>query len=199
MTENDVSSRKDELIRMARRAFDRGLQTGTGGNLSVRLASRDAFIIKPSGIGFAECNPDNLLVVDPDGRILSGSGKPSKDMPFHLGIYRARPDIGAIVHVHSPWATAWASRNIAIPCLTIHARAKLGHIPMVPVGHDGGNQPAEAVVEVFQDTRVRACLLEKHGSVAVGGGLLKAQHVAELVEETAQIAAVGRMIGSTHE
>jgi ribulose-5-phosphate 4-epimerase/fuculose-1-phosphate aldolase len=66
---------------------------------------------------------------------------------------------------------------------------------VVPVGSDGGNQRPEAVVEVFKDARVRACLLEKHGSVAVGDSLLKAQHVAELVEETAQIAAVGLMIG----
>ncbi len=170
------------------------MQTGTGGNLSVRLATRQAFLIKPSSIGFAECNPHNLLVVDPDGAILAGSGKPSKDMPFHLGIYRARPDINAIMHVHSPWATGWAACNQQIPCLTVHARAKLGRIPMVAARPDSGNQAPEAIVAVFKDCRVQACLLENHGSVAVGASLLKAQQLAELIEETAQIAAIAAII-----
>ena len=194
LNENELMTQKYELIRIARRAFERGLQTGTGGNLSVRLATQAAFLIKPSGVGFAECNPNNLLVVNPEGAILSGTGKPSKDMSFHLGIYRARPDINAIMHVHSPWATGWASGNKQIPCLTIHARAKLGQIPMVPLGPDNGNQLPEAIVAVFKDARVRACLLEQHGAVAVGGSLLKAQQLAELIEETAQIAAVAAMI-----
>lgn len=195
MNENELLTQKYELIRIAHQAFFSGLQTGTGGNLSVRLATQQAFIIKPSGIGFAECNPDNLLVVDPDGHILIGTGKPSKDMPFHLGIYRMRPDINAIMHVHSPWATGWAACNKQIPCLTVHARAKLGQIPMVAVESDSGNQRPEAIVAVFKDSRIRACMLEKHGSVAVGDSLLKARQFAELIEETAQIAAVAAMVG----
>ena len=87
---------------VAKRAFEAHLQTGNGGNISIRLNQGDRVVIKPSDIGFVECNEDNLLVVDLEQNIVAPKGKPSKDMPFHLGIYKVRPDVNGIVHVHSP-------------------------------------------------------------------------------------------------
>ena len=99
----DLHEKMDALIASARRCFDLGLQTNAGGNLSIRLDARDAIVIKPSGVGFAECTRDNLQVVDLDGAILSqGDLKPSKDLDFHRDLYRIREDINAIVHCHSP-------------------------------------------------------------------------------------------------
>ena len=197
MEQQDVLDRKRELIVIARRAFARGLQTGTGGNISIRLGCGDAVVIKPSGVGFAECSEDNLQIVDLDGKVIDGDGslKPSKDMPFHVGIYKVRPDVHGIVHVHSPWATSWGSVGKEIPTPTVHSRAKLKRIPLIPVGPDGGNQTPESIVEAYRDPTLRAAILQDHGSVAVGKTLLSAQQVAELIEETAQIAAVTRMIG----
>ena len=95
----DILARKDELIATAKRCFDLRLQTNAGGNLSVRLARRDAIVIKPSGVGFNECTRENLQVVRLDGTILPSEVdlKPSKDLEFHLEIYRRRDDINAIV------------------------------------------------------------------------------------------------------
>ncbi len=192
---NEILAKKRELMAVAKRCFERGLQTGTGGNLSIRCANRDHVVIKPSGVGFFECDENNLLVVALDGTIIEGTAKPSKDMPFHLGIYSARDDVEGIVHVHSPWATAWAVANRDIPCVTVHSRAKLGRIPVIPCGPDRGNQEPEDIVAAYRDPKIRAVILEDHGSVGVGKSILAAQHVVELIEETAQIAAMAKTLG----
>ncbi len=190
MTDQDILEKKKELCAIARRCFERGLQTGSGGNLSVRLESGDAVVIKPSGVGYAECTPDNLMVADLDGNILMGDLKPSKDMPFHLAIYKQRSDVKAIVHVHSPWATAWASADKPMPLIALHAQMKLGSIPVIPTAPDGGTQTDSEVGEVFKNPGCVAALMARHGSIGVGKTLMAAQYVVELIEETAQIATV---------
>ena len=194
MEDKDRKEKMLELIRTAKRAFDAHLQTGTGGNISIRLKQGDSVAIKPSGVGFCECSLDNLLVVDLNGTILSGSTRPSKDMPFHLGIYRVRPEVQGIVHVHSPWATAWAALGEEIPTLTAQAKAKLGRIPIVPSGPDGSKESADCVIEAFRNPAVAAAILASHGAVGVGETLLGAEQIIELVEETAHIAAVVRLM-----
>lgn len=191
--EKAVRETMEELVKVARRAFEAHLQSGTGGNISARVGSSDAVVIKPSGVGFMGCSPENLLVVDLDGKILKGSTKPSKDMPFHLGIYRVRPEVNGIVHVHSPWATAWAVLGEEIPLCTDQARTKFGSIPLVPSGPDGGKETPESVIEVFRNPRVLVATLQNHGAVAVGKSLLAAEELAELIEETAQIAMLVRL------
>lgn len=185
-----------ELMAVARRAFAVGLQTGTGGNISIRVGDRNEVVIKPSGVGLAECNEDNLLVVDLEGNILRGHSKPSKDMDFHLGIYRVRDDVGGIVHCHSAWATAWAASGKPMPLPTVHARDKLKRIPVIPTGPGGSAQRVDAVVAEFRDPALRAALLADHGAVGVGKTLQAALHVAELIEETAQVAAMARLIAA---
>ena len=81
-SEDKVEAKIKELMGMAKRCFELGLQTGSGGNISVRVDERRV-VIKPSEVGFVECSPENLLLVDLDGNILKGTGKPSKDMDFH--------------------------------------------------------------------------------------------------------------------
>lgn len=180
---------KEEVCRIARRAFDVGLQRYSGGNLSA-LTGDGLCVIKPSGVGYAECAPDILTVVDLDGNVVEGDGKPSKDMPFHLAIYRVRPDVRGIQHTHSPWATSFAVAEQPIPLLTLHAQAKLGSLPMIPLAPDGGTQGPDEVAPVFEDPSVNSALMVRHGPISVGTSLLHAQHLAELIEETAQIASI---------
>lgn len=188
----DLQTRMDDLIAVARRCFDRGLQTNAGGNLSVRLDARDAIVIKPSGIGFAECSRDNLQVVDLDGTITTSCDglKPSKDLDFHLDLYRIRDDINAIVHCHSPWATGYASAGLEIPCLTVQTIEKIGRMPLIPLSAHGGPQTDVEISPVFRDPQVRAAALANHGIIGVGPTLMAAQYLAEIIEETAHIAYV---------
>jgi L-ribulose-5-phosphate 4-epimerase len=191
--EKAIRSTMLELMEVAKRAFNVHLQTGTGGNISARVAGSNAVVIKPSGVGFSGCNPENLLVVDLEGKILKGSTKPSKDMPFHLGIYRVRPELNGIVHVHSPWATAWAVLGEEIPTLTVQSQSKFGRILLVPSGPDGSKEASEAVVNAFRDPAVLVATLQNHGAVGVGKTLLAAEELVELIEETAQIAMLTRL------
>jgi len=130
---SDIDDKKDALIATAKRCFDLRLQSNAGGNLSVRLDSRDAIVIKPSGVGFNECTRDNLQVVHLDGTIEPSEYKPSKDLDFHLDLYRIREDINAVVHCHSPWATGYASAGLEIPCLTVQTIEKIGRMPLIPL------------------------------------------------------------------
>ena len=195
---SDIEAKKDALIWSARRCFDLGLQTNAGGNLSVRLSSGPAIVIKPSGVGFAECSRDNLQVVHLDGTIEPSQFKPSKDMDFHLDLYRIRPDINAIVHCHSPWATGFASAGIEIPCLTVQTIEKIGRMPLIPLSHNGGPQTEVEISPVFEDTSVRAAVLASHGTIGVGKTLTAAQYLAEIIEETAHIAFVRDTLMAAH-
>ena len=191
MNENrKILQRMDELISVAKRSFDLGLQTNAGGNLSVRLDNSDSIIIKPSGIGLNECSRDNLQIVHLDGTIEPSSYRPSKDLGFHLDLYRIRDDIQAIVHYHSPWATGYACTGLPIPCLTVQTIEKIGRIPLIPLSLQGGPQTEREISPVFRDLKVMAAMLANHGTIGVGKSLMSAQYLAEIIEETAHIAFV---------
>ena len=194
----DIIAKKDALIASAKRCFDLRLQTNAGGNLSVRLASRDAIIIKPSGVGFNECTRDNLQLVHLDGTIEPSDYKPSKDLGFHLDLYRIRDDINGIVHCHSPWATGYASAGIEIPCLTVQTIEKLGRMPLIPLSAQGGPQTDVDISPVFRDPNIKAAVLANHGTIGVGKDLMAAQYLAEIIEETAHIAYVRDTLMAAH-
>ncbi|MEO0678244.1 MAG: class II aldolase/adducin family protein [Pseudomonadota bacterium] len=194
----DLTDKKDALIATARRCFDLRLQTNAGGNLSVLLDAGDAIVIKPSGVGFNECTRDNLQVVHLDGTIEPSEHKPSKDLDFHLDLYRIRPDIKAIVHCHSPWATGYASAGLEIPCLTVQTIEKIGRMPLIPLSPQGGPQTEAEISPVFRDTSIRAAVLANHGTIGVGKTLMAAQYLAEIIEETAHIAYVRDTLLASH-
>lgn len=194
----DLNEKKDALIATAKRCFDLRLQTNAGGNLSVRLDTVDAIVIKPSGVGFNECTRDNLQVVHLDGTLEPSDHKPSKDLDFHLDLYRIREDIRAIVHCHSPWATGYASAGLEIPCLTVQTIEKIGRMPLVPLSAQGGPQTDKEISPVFRDKSIVAAVLANHGTIGVGKNLVKAQYLAEIIEETAQIAYVRDTLLAAH-
>ena len=192
MDRSDLKGKMLELIAIAKRSFALGLQTNSGGNLSVRLACGDAIVIKPSGIGFNECTEDNLMVCDLSGEVLAGDGKPSKDLEFHCAIYRVQPDAGAIVHVHSPWAIGYSHLGVPLRCSTVQSVGKLGDwIPCIDLAPGGGPQGAAEVAPVFADPGTKAALLRSHGTIGVGKTLMGAQYVVELLEETVHGAYAG--------
>lgn len=197
MDTTELLSRKHEMIETARRAFAAGLQTNSGGNLSVRLESAAAIVITPSGIGFADCNANNLLVISLDGAIIEGDLKPSKDLAFHLEIFAIRPDLRAIVHVHSPWATGWAAAGRPVPCVTVHSKSKLNRIPLVPCAPGGKPQGPAEVRTVIRETDVFGAVFENHGTLGLGKNLQSALNTAELIEETAHIATVKAIVSAT--
>ena len=108
----------------------RKLITYTWGNVSGIDRERGLFVIKPSGVDYDKMTPDDMVVMDLDGNRVEGKYRPSSDTPTHLELYKAFPEVGGIVHTHSPWATSWAQAGRSIPCYgTTHADYFYGEIP----------------------------------------------------------------------
>ncbi|MBC7258135.1 MAG: class II aldolase/adducin family protein [Chloroflexi bacterium] len=186
----------EEFARVSRRVWERGLVAGSGGNISLRIAGTGLVMIKPSGVAALDCGPEDLIGLDLDGHIVVGKGKPSKDTNFHLGIYRVRDDVRGIVHAHAPWAIALGLLGDAeLPLLTTQAEAKLRRVPVLPFAPSESDELEALVVGAYRDPDVAAVLLARHGLVAAGPTLAVAEQIAELVEETAQIALLVRMAG----
>lgn len=191
----DLKTAVGEFVGIARRASELGLQSGTGGNISLRCGPR--ILLKASGCSLYGLGESGIVVLSEAGELLSGTGKPSKESALHLGIYQARPEIGGIVHYHAPFATAFAVRGIPIPPVTIHARRYFPRMPVVRELPDGSRELADAVVEAFRDVEVRLVLLAGHGLVAIGETLTGAHLLAESAEETAKTALAARLIDYT--
>lgn len=176
-----------EAFRWAsRRAFQLGLQAGTGGNISIRIGP-DRFLTKPTGVGLFDCLDSDLVMVDIQGRPLEGHTKPTKEIQAHLGIFQRRPDVHGIVHYHAPYATAYAVKGQTLPLPTVHARRILKEIPLVAEYPDGSPELADAVAQAFENREVLGLLMVDHGLMAVGPTLQQAQYRAELMEESARI------------
>lgn len=191
-TSSDFQNGKEEIVRIARRAAKMGLQSGIGGNISMRSGSR--FLMKVSGKSLYELTDADIVLVDAGGKVQSGSGTPTKEVRFHLGIYRTRGDVNGIVHYHSPFATAFAVKGIPIPAYTIHAKRNFPSMPVLPELQDGSVDLADQVVGAFWNPEVNLILLASHGLVAVGKTLEEAETLAELAEESAKIALLMRLL-----
>lgn len=178
---------RKEFIRICRRAIATGMQTSSGGNLSMRIGD-NRFLVKPSGLALYDLQEDDLIVSDNSGTSVEGNGKPTKELNSHLAIYSIRQDVGGIVHYHSTFATTYAVCRREIPLMTVHAKRILGKIPTVPADMEGSPSLAASLQRVFEDRSVSTALLFDHGIIAAGVSLSQAQNLAELVEESARIA-----------
>ena len=196
MTESELEIAK-KLVAASERAYRRGIQTGSGGNVSARLPGTDTMLVKASGGSLGDCTPEGFLITDFDGNLIEGSGKPTREALLHGYIYRMRPDVNAVVHVHAPYAIGWSSSKRDLPRVTWHAKLKMpADIPNLDV-HAAMVRPedvpmVEAMLKEHPD--IPAFLLADHGIVAMGKDPLDAEHTAELVEETAQVAILGKLV-----
>jgi ribulose-5-phosphate 4-epimerase/fuculose-1-phosphate aldolase len=176
-----------ELVRAARSLFVRGYSFGTAGNLSVRTG--DLIYATPTGSSFETVLPEEIAVCTLDGTII-GSLKPTKELPFHLAAYHARPDARAVVHLHSTYATAVAClRDLdmasALPPLTAYFAMRVPTLPVVPYLPPGDAALANEVGHLARSTP--AMLLRNHGSIAIGKTLQEASALAEEIEQTARL------------
>src|SRR5580704_1548533 len=124
-----------------------GLVAWTSGNISARVPGEDLMVIKPSGVGYPELTPDSMVVCDLDGRAVGDPAvnpmgyQPSSDTATHAYVYRQMPEVGGVVHTHSGYATAWAARGEAIPCvITAMADEFGGEIPIGPFALIGSDE-----------------------------------------------------------
>ncbi len=190
----EAATIREIVVRYARRMRQEGLVTGTSGNLSARNRAAQTCLITPSAMEYDEMRPEDLVIVDFSGRVVEGRLKPSVDTMNHVAIYRARPEVGAVVHTHSPYATAFCVLRREIPPLLAEAAGFLGgpirvmdYLP--PASPQLGEQAAAGL------SRSRAVLLPNHGVIAVGESVEKAFAAAALVEQSARVAFLAALMG----
>jgi L-ribulose-5-phosphate 4-epimerase len=169
----------------------------TSGNVSARDPETGLVVIKPSGVKFPDLRPDNMVVVDVDGKKVEGDHKPSSDTASHCYIYRHMPQVNGIVHTHSRYATAFAVLAREIPCVTTAMGDEFGGpIPCGGFALIGGEQIGAVVVETLRNSRSPSCLLQNHGVFATGKTAEKAVQAAVMTEDNAAIVWTALQIGT---
>jgi len=184
---------RKELSDFSKRSFHRGLVSGTGGNISVRIPDTDRVLITPSGLSLGDIEPEANLLVNLEGAILENplGHIPSKETSFHLAAFQLRPDAGAVVHVHPPYATAYSNKGRPLPLVTVSARANLKEVPCVECALAGSKELCDFVSGGIKTyPMARALLMKEHGILTLGADLKTAYYLADLVEDTAKVAFI---------
>lgn len=177
---------------------ENGLVTWTSGNVSGRDPESGLVVIKPSGVMFEDLTPENMVIVDIDGKVVEADYGPSTDTASHLYIYRHRPDVVGIVHTHSNYATAFAAVGKSIPvCLTAIADEFGGAIPCGGYASIGGNQIGEEILRSIGNSP--AIIMKQHGVFTIGKTVQKALKAAVMVEDVARTVWLAMQIGQIEE
>ncbi|MCU1532807.1 MAG: L-ribulose-5-phosphate 4-epimerase [Arthrobacter sp.] len=183
----------------------------TAGNVSARIPGHDLMVIKPSGVSYDDLTPELMVVTDlygtPATRLPAGSGgaaaewenpplTPSSDTAAHAYVYRHMPEVGGVVHTHSTYATAWAARGEAIPCvLTMMGDEFGGSIPVGPFALIGDDSIGRGIVETLQASNSPAVLMQNHGPFTIGKDPRSAVKAAVMCEEVARTVHISRQLG----
>lgn len=184
---------RDALCEIGRRVWQREYIASNDGNFSVRLGD-DRILCTPTMTSKGFMRPDELPIVDGEGRMISGSKPPTSEIKIHLAIYRHRPDVHAVVHVHPPHATAFAVVRRALPkCVLPEVEVFLGEIPLVPYATPGTRAFAEAAVPYLRHHN--AFLLTNHGALTVGRDPFEAYYRMETVEQYCRILILASHLG----
>lgn len=170
----------------------------TSGNVSGRDPESGLVVIKPSGIMYEDLSPENMVIVDLNGKVVEGNYKPSSDTATHLYIYRQRPDVGGIVHTHSTFATAFAAVGKPIPpYLTAICDEFGGPIPVGGFALIGGEQIGQEVVRSIGNSK--AILMQNHGVFTIGKNARAALKSAVYVEDAARTMFYALQLGTVVE
>jgi L-fuculose-phosphate aldolase len=193
---------KQEMCEVGRRIYDRGLVSAFEGNLSARLGP-DRLLCTPSGLCKALLKPEDLCMVDMDGKQVDGhtsafgsapQRKRSSEILLHVAIYRERPDVQAVVHTHAPHATAFAITHTAVPsCISAEVEVYLGEVPLAPYATPGTSAVGESVAPLIRNSNV--VLLANHGTVSCGKSLEEALHFTEILEAYCRLLLLARPLG----
>jgi L-fuculose-phosphate aldolase len=191
MTKDQI---KLKIVRCGNMLIERGLCTGTGGNISVRLPKNDGFLITPSGIPYPEITSDDIVAMDFEGNIIEGKRTPSIERSMHRAIFNARSDVNAIVHTHQNFASAIAAtRQDFPPILDAFVAVFGGGLKCATYASIGTEDLACNVVEALGNRN--GALLANHGVVCTGPDLKTAFGNCEFLEASAITYCFAKVIG----
>ena len=183
---------RQEIVRVCRMLHQKNYLAGTDGNVSVRLG--DQVLITPSGVNKGMMEEDQVITVDLEGRLLAGTGRPTSELRMHLLVYELRPEAGAVVHAHLPYATACTLAGISLlePILP-EVVITLKGIPTAAYATPGTEEVPKAIRDFIQE--FDAILLSRHGAITVGQDVMDAYNKMEKLEHTARVVLAARLQG----
>lgn len=188
---------KKLICDIGKRIYEKGFVAANVGNISVRIDENE-FLITPTGVSKGFLTTDMIIKVDGEGNVLEGEFKPSSEMKMHLLVYQERPDVHAVLHVHPPYATAFAIAGIPLDqAIMPEAVVSLGTIPLAKYGTPSTDEVPKAVKSHVYDHQ--GVLLENHGALTWGKDLLHAYYLMESLEFTAKINWISRQLRGDRE
>lgn len=188
---------KKLICDIGKRVYEKGFIAANDGNISVRIGENE-FLITPTNISKGLLTPDMIIKVDSKGNVLEGDYKPTSEMKMHLLVYQERPDVNAVLHVHPPYATAFAIAGISLDqAIMPEAVVSLGTIPLAQYGTPSTDEVPKAIkTHVYEHQGV---LLENHGALTWGKNLENAYYLMESLEFTAKINWISRLLKGDRE
>ncbi|MGC1391565.1 MAG: L-ribulose-5-phosphate 4-epimerase [Bacteroidales bacterium] len=198
---------KDTVLRANLELVDKGLVIHTWGNVSGRDKESGLIVIKPSGVSYHSMKADDMVVIDPAGRIVEGTYKPSTDSPTHLLLYSTYKSLGGVVHTHSSFATSWAQAGRAIPSFgTTHADHFYGEVPCTrmltkkEIEYNYEINTGKIIIEKLGEVdplTIPSVLVDGHGPFSWGISAEDAVYNAITLEEIAKMAFYTVLLGKT--
>jgi L-ribulose-5-phosphate 4-epimerase len=196
---------KDNVFKANIDLVEHGLVIHTWGNVSGRDAETGLVVIKPSGVSYEKMKPDDMVVIDPEGKVVEGRYKPSTDAPTHLVLYNTYKSLGGVVHTHSSYATSWAQAGRPIPPFgTTHADHYYGEVPCTrlltdkEIGNNYEINTGKVIVETLTAVNpltVPSVLVNSHGPFCWGKSAAEAVYNAVALEEIARMAFYTILLG----
>ena len=188
-----LDQERRSIVEYGKRLITSQLTTGTGGNLSIYNRAEGLVAIKPNGVPYLEMNEDDIVVVDLDGQVVEGKHKPSSEVNIHIGLYKLRADIQAVVHTHQVYATTIACLNWELPAVHYVIGLAGDKVPLAPYATYGSKELSENVINSIGD--YNACLMANHGLVTVGRDIASAFAIAEQIEFVSRLYYQAKCIG----
>ncbi|EFM25587.1 putative L-ribulose-5-phosphate 4-epimerase [Peptoniphilus duerdenii ATCC BAA-1640] len=185
---------KKELVEYGKKMSSEGLSSGTSGNLSIYLKEEGVVLITPSGIGYFDTTPEDIVAMDLEGNIIEGTRKPSSEWHLHTLFYKNKPEARAVVHTHSKFCTTLST--LRMPIKAVHyviADAGTNEVPCAPYRRYGTEELAKVAVESAKESN--AVLLANHGIVVCGKNLKSAYGLAKGMEYVAEIQVTAMSVG----
>ncbi len=194
--EKTIQTLREEVCALHAQLTRYQLVVWTAGNVSARVPDRELLVIKPSGVDYDDLTPENMVVCDLEGRVVEGEHAPSSDTEAQAYVYKHMPHVGGVVHTHSTYATAWAARGEAVPCvLTMGADEFGGEIPVGPFAIIGDDSIGRGIVETLTESRSPVVLMQNHGVFAIGPTAKAAVKAAVMCEDVARTVHISRQLG----
>lgn len=191
-----IEEMKREVCDWAKQSYDEKLFAGTSGNLS--LYDGENMAITPTCVPYETMTSDDIVIIKLDGTMVEGKYQPSSEWRMHAAVYEAKPEVSAIIHTHSPYATAFAVNNSRIPTILIEMVPFLGgDVPLAKFAVPGTKEVGFEAVKVMEERT--GCLLANHGVLTVGDSLTQAHIRAIYVEDAAKICSLALSNGDIVE